>query len=65
MKKLGKVSVINKKGSILVKVNKAPRIGSKVVNQDIKSIGRIVDIIGPTHTPYAVINFFTSSISFD
>lgn len=56
MKKIGSITVIAKNGNLLVKTNKPFRIGSKVVNQEIKNVGKIVDIIGPAKTPYIVIN---------
>ncbi len=56
LKKVGKVSMINKKGDLLVKSDRAHRIGTFVVNQQIKNIGKIVDIIGPTNAPYILIN---------
>ncbi len=56
MKKIGKVSVIAKNGNVLVKTTKTFRIGTKVVNQQLANVGKIVDIIGPATTPYIVIN---------
>jgi rRNA processing protein Gar1 len=56
MKKLGKVFVINKNGNLLVKVTKTYRLNSIVVNQQLKRLGKIVDIIGPAKNPYLVIN---------
>ena len=64
MKKLGKVSIIARNGNLLVQSNKSERIGTPVVNQQIKRIGKIVDIIGPTKAPYIVVNIkgYTDSI---
>jgi rRNA processing protein Gar1 len=56
MKKLGKVSIIAKNGNILVRTTTTFRVGTKVVNQQLANIGKIVDIIGPVATPYIVIN---------
>ncbi|MHA1124563.1 MAG: H/ACA ribonucleoprotein complex subunit GAR1 [Candidatus Heimdallarchaeota archaeon] len=56
MKQLGKVSVIAKNGNVLVRATKTFRVGTKVVNQQLAHIGKIVDIIGPVATPYIVIN---------
>ncbi|NHK31912.1 MAG: hypothetical protein FK730_11210 [Asgard group archaeon] len=56
LKKLGKIQVINKKGDLLVKVTKTYRMNTAVVNQQLKKLGKIVDIIGPAKTPYLVIN---------
>lgn len=56
LKKLGKVTTVSKKGNILVRSNTVQRIGIQVVNQEIKRLGKIVDIIGPAAAPYIVIN---------
>ncbi|MHA1243659.1 MAG: H/ACA ribonucleoprotein complex subunit GAR1 [Candidatus Heimdallarchaeota archaeon] len=56
MKKLGKVSVIAKNGNVLVKTTQIFRVGTKVINQQLAHIGKVVDIIGPVTTPYIVIN---------
>jgi rRNA processing protein Gar1 len=56
MKKIGKVTTTNKKGNFLVKSTKAHRIGLQVVNQEIKKVGKVVDVIGPAKAPYIVIN---------
>lgn len=44
-------------GKLLVKmtVKKPPRLGSRVVNSGGKLIGKVVDVIGPVKTPYAVV----------
>ncbi|MHA1531923.1 MAG: H/ACA ribonucleoprotein complex subunit GAR1 [Candidatus Heimdallarchaeota archaeon] len=56
MKKLGKVTMANKKGTFLVRSTKPHRIGIQVVNQEIKRLGKVVDVIGPAAAPYIVIN---------
>ncbi len=56
MKKLGKVSVVAKNGNVLVRVTQTFRVGTKVINQQLAHIGKIVDIIGPVTSPYIVIN---------
>ncbi|NHJ31570.1 MAG: hypothetical protein FK732_01790 [Asgard group archaeon] len=56
LKKLGKVTTASKKGNILVKSTKAHRIGLPVVNQEIKRVGKVVDVIGPAAAPYIVVN---------
>ena len=56
MKKLGKVAVITNKGDLLVRAPKPIRINSCIVNQELKTIGKVVDIIGPVSAPYIVVN---------
>lgn len=56
MKKLGKVSVIARNGNLLIKASKPYRIGTPVVDQQIKRLGKVVDVIGPTRAPFIVVN---------
>ncbi len=56
MKKLGKVSIIARNGNLLIKSSKPQRIGTPVVDQQIKRLGKIVDVIGPIRAPYIVVN---------
>jgi rRNA processing protein Gar1 len=39
----------------MVKVENTPRIGETVVDENLKPIGRILDLLGPVSSPYAVI----------
>ena len=41
--------------NIVVKTEKPPKIGSAVVDEKLKVVGKIFDIIGPTSSPYVVI----------
>jgi RNA-binding protein len=56
LKKLGKVFIVNKNNNILVKVTKSHRLNATVVNQQLKKVGKIVDVIGPVNSPYLVVN---------
>lgn len=56
MKKLGKVAIIARNGNLLIKSSKPQRIGTPVVDQQIKRLGKIVDVIGPVRAPYIVVN---------
>jgi len=56
MKKLGKIAVITIKGNLLVRAAKPKQFNMPVVNEQIKYVGKIVDIIGPADNPYIVIN---------
>ena len=56
MKKLGKVTTITNNNNLLVNTSKSFRIGLRVINQEIKTIGKIVDVIGPIKSPYIVVN---------
>ena len=41
--------------NLIVKAEKAPKIGAEVVDENLKIIGKIFDIIGPVSAPYAVV----------
>ena len=55
LQKLGKVRALTPSKNLIVKSEKAPRIGSEVVDENLKVVGRIFDIIGPVSSPYAVV----------
>ncbi|MCK5045145.1 MAG: hypothetical protein KAS22_01110 [Candidatus Heimdallarchaeota archaeon] len=50
------MTTVNKKGTFLVRSTKPHRLGIQVVNQEIKRLGKVVDVIGPVAAPYIVIN---------
>jgi RNA-binding protein len=41
--------------NVVVKTDKTPSIGSAVVDENLKVVGKIFDIIGPVSSPYAVV----------
>lgn len=41
--------------NLILKAEALPRIGAKVLNDRLKSIGTVFDIIGPVSSPYVVI----------
>jgi RNA-binding protein len=41
--------------NVVVKTDKTPSIGSAVVDENLKVVGKIFDIIGPLSSPYAVV----------
>jgi RNA-binding protein len=41
--------------NIVVKADKTPKIGSTVVNDNLKTVGKVFDVIGPVSSPYAVV----------
>lgn len=55
LQRLGKVLSVTPSQSIVVKLDKTPKVGSAVVDENLKVVGRIFDIIGPVSSPYAVI----------
>ncbi|TRO52384.1 hypothetical protein E2P61_03910 [Candidatus Bathyarchaeota archaeon] len=55
LQRLGKVLHITPSHNIIVKADKTPKIGSLVVSEELKTIGRVFDVIGPVSSPYAVV----------
>ena len=55
MQRLGRVINVTPSKNIIVKAEKAPKIGSAVVDENLKTIGKVFDIIGPVLSPYAVV----------
>ena len=55
MQRLGRVLNVTPSQNIVVKTDKTPQIGSAVVDENLKVVGKIFDIIGPVSSPYAVV----------
>ncbi len=55
MKKIGKILHVTSNGFIIVPTKSPPKIGSKVVDKKLRTIGVVFDIIGPVNSPFAVI----------
>ena len=55
LQRLGRVLNVTPSQSIVVKIDKPPKMGAAVIDENLKVVGRIFDIIGPVSSPYAVI----------
>ena len=55
LQKLGRVRALTPSKNIIVKIEKASKIGSEVVDEKLNVIGKVFDIIGPVSAPYAVV----------
>ena len=55
MQRLGKVLHVTPSQNIVVKTDNAPKIGSAVVDESLKVVGKIFDVIGPVSSPYVVV----------
>ena len=55
LQRLGKVLHVTPSQNIVVKTGKTPKIGSAVVDENLKAVGKIFDVIGPVPSPYAVV----------
>jgi len=57
----GKVFTISKQGHIIVKLEgPIPRLGSKVYDKNLRTVGFVVDVIGNVKSPYMVVRPFES-----
>jgi RNA-binding protein len=55
LQRLGKVLHVTPSQSIVVKIDKTPKIGSAVVDEKLQVVGKIFDVIGPVSSPYVVV----------
>ena len=55
LQKLGRVRALTPSKNMIVKTEKAPKLGSEVVDENLTVIGKVFDIIGPVSSPYAVV----------
>ena len=55
LQRLGRVLNVTPSQNIVVKTDKAPKIGSVVIDENLKIVGKIFDIIGPVSSPYVVV----------
>ena len=55
MQRLGRVLNVTPSQNVVVKTDRTPHIGSAVVDENLKVVGKIFDMIGPVSSPYAVV----------
>jgi RNA-binding protein len=55
LQRLGLVLNVTPSRSLVVKAEKTPRMGLTVVDENLKVVGKVFDIIGPVASPYAVV----------
>jgi RNA-binding protein len=55
LQRLGLILHLSPSRNIIVKVENIPRIGETVVDENLKPIGKIFDILGPVSSPYAAV----------
>ena len=55
MQRLGKALNVTPSQNVVVKISKTPPIGSRVIDEKMKVVGKVFDIIGPVSSPYAVV----------
>jgi RNA-binding protein len=55
LQRLGRVLHISPSGNIITKIETTPRIGETVVDENLKTVGKIFDMFGPVRSPYVAI----------
>ncbi|MBS7647064.1 MAG: Gar1/Naf1 family protein [Candidatus Bathyarchaeia archaeon] len=55
MIRLGRVLHISSSKNIIVKVENIPKLGERVVDENLKLIGEVFDIFGPVSRPYVAV----------
>jgi RNA-binding protein len=55
LQRIGPVLHISPSRNIIVKIERTPRIGETVVDENLRVIGKVFDILGPVSSPYAAI----------
>jgi len=53
LQRLGRVLHVSQSRNIIITIENLPKIGETVVDENLKSIGKILDIFGPVSSPYA------------
>jgi RNA-binding protein len=55
LQRLGKVLHVTPSQNVVIKADKTPKIGTAVVDENLKTVGKVFDVIGPVSSPYAVV----------
>jgi RNA-binding protein len=55
LQRIGLILHTSPNRNIIVKLENIPRIGETVVDEKLKPIGKVFDILGPVSSPYAAI----------
>jgi len=55
LQRLGKVLNVTPSQNVVVKIDNPPKMGASVIDENLKVVGRIFDIIGPVSSPYVVV----------
>jgi RNA-binding protein len=55
LQRLGLILHVTPSRNVIAKIQNLPKIGETVVDENLKPIGRVFDILGPVSSPYATI----------
>ncbi len=55
MHRIGYVLHVSNTKNMILKAENIPRIGDKVTNENLKPVGTVFDVFGPTSSPYVAV----------
>ena len=61
MQRIGDILHVSNTKNIILKAKNIPRIGDKVINEKLKTMGTVFDVFGPTSSPYVAVKPYTQN----
>lgn len=55
LRRLGRVLHVSPSRNAIIKVENPPEIGEAVVDENLKPVGKVIDIFGSTSSPYVAV----------
>jgi RNA-binding protein len=55
LQRLGKVLNVTPSRNVIVQTDKMPKLGVDIIDENLKVVGKVFDIIGPVSAPYVVV----------
>jgi RNA-binding protein len=55
LQRLGRVLHVSPSRNVIAKIEKTPRIGETVFDENLRSVGKVFDIFGPVSSPYVAV----------
>jgi len=55
LQRIGRVIHISPNGNIIVKAENVPRLGDKVLDENLRTVGIVFDVVGPVSSPYVAV----------
>jgi RNA-binding protein len=55
LQRIGHVLHVSSSRNLILKAENLPRIGDKAVDENLKPVGTVFDVFGPTSSPYIVV----------
>jgi len=55
LQRLGRAIHVTPSRNVIIKAEKPPKIGEKVVDEKLRQVGTVSDVFGPVSSPYAAV----------